>query len=384
MSTRDDPLFAPFQLRDLTLRNRIVMSAMTRGFSPGGIPGQDVANYYRRRAQGNVGLIITEGVGVDHPAALGAGSMNEQHIPMLHGDAALQGWRRVVEAVHAAGGLIFPQLWHMGPIRQPGSGPVPHAPSCRPAGLWGPQKGLVSMPAAYREAMQNPTHPMSEAEIADVIAAFGRSAANARAAGFDGVAIHGAHGYLIDSFFWHETNQRTDVWGGDLRARARFGAEVVRSVRRAAGPQMPIMLRYSQWKLQDYVGYLTRAPEELGAMLGLLADAGVDVFDVSTRRYHEPVFAGSPLTLAGWTRKLTGKPSMAVGGIGLQKDLQGPFENGSEAADNLPDVRARIASGEFDLLAVGRSLLGDPDWVGKVERGEPLSRFNLQSFATLE
>jgi len=159
--------------------------------------------------------------------------------------------------------------------------------------------------------------------------------------------------------------------------RARFGAEIVRSIRRAVGPGLPVMLRFSQWKLQDYSGYLVRTPGELESLLRPLTDAG-------TRRYQEPAFADSPLTLAGWTRKLSGKPCIAVGGIGLQKDLPGTFENGSESLDNLPDVRSRIGSGEFDLIAVGRSILGDPDWALKVERGEPFQRFNLQSFATLE
>ena len=219
------------------------------------------------------------------------------------------------------------------------------------------------------------TEPMSESEIADVIAAFGRSAANAKAIGFDGIAIHGAHGYLIDSFFWQETNHRADRWGGDVAARTEFGAEVVRSIRRAIGPDLPIMLRFSQWKLQDYDGQTVSGPAQLETMVGILADAGVDIFDASTRRYQVPAFAGSPLTLAGWTKKLSGKACMAVGGVGLQKDLQGTFENGSEAFDNLGDVRSRIANGEFDLVAVGRSILGDPDWVNKVERREPLQRF---------
>jgi len=379
-----DPLLTSFDLRGLTLRNRIVMSPMTRGFSPGGVPGQNVADYYARRAQRKVALIITEGVGVDHCAALGAGSMNENDVPVLHGDAPIAGWRRVVDAVHAAGGLIFPQLWHMGPIRQANSGPSPEAPSCRPSGIWGPTGGMAPMPPAYLQAMMPPTRAMDEREIADVIAGFGRSAANAKAIGFDGIAIHGAHGYLIDSFFWHETNQRTDAWGGDIGARARFGAEIVRAIRRAVGPDMPIMLRFSQWKLQDYNGRLVRTPAELDSMLGILTEAGVDVFDASTRRYQEPAFADSPLTLAGWTKKLSGKPCMAVGGVGMQKDLQGTFENGSDALDNLSDVRSRIAGGEFDLVAVGRSILGDPDWVLKVERRTPLQRFNLQAFATLE
>jgi 2,4-dienoyl-CoA reductase-like NADH-dependent reductase (Old Yellow Enzyme family) len=384
MTIQDDPLLSPFQLRGLKLRNRIVMSPMTRGFSPNGVPGPNVAGYYARRAERKVGLIITEGAGIDHPAALGAGSMNEQNVPVLHGDAALAGWRRVVDAVHAADGLIFSQLWHMGPIRQANTGPAPTAPSCRPSGLWGSSQGLASMPPEYVSKMLSPTKPMTESEIAEVIDAYGRTAANAKAAGFDGIAIHGAHGYLIDAFLWHVTNQRADRWGGDLAARARFGAEVVRSIRRAVGPDLPIMLRYSQWKLQDYNGYLARTPAELASMLHPLTDAGVDIFDASTRRFEDPAFADSLLTLAGWTKKLSGKPCMAVGGVGLQKDLPGTFENGSESTDNLPGVRARIAGGEFDLIAVGRSILGDADWVIKVERREPFQRFNLASFATLE
>ncbi len=384
MTFKEDPLLTPFQLRHLKLRNRIVMSPMTRGFSPDGVPGQNVADYYERRAERNVGLIITEGTGVDHPAALGAGSMDEQNVPVLHGEAPLAGWRRVVRAVHAAGGLIFPQLWHMGAIRKANSGPSPEALSCRPSGLWGPATGLASMPPAYVNTMLAPTDAMTDSEIGDVIDAFGRSAANAKAIGFDGIAVHGAHGYLIDTFFWHETNRRADGWGGDLAARARFGAEVVRSIRRAVGPDLPIMFRFSQWKLQDYNGYLARTPAELESMLRPLTDAGVDIFDASARRYQEPAFEDAPLTLAGWTKKLSGKPCMAVGGVGLQKDLPGTFENGSESVDNLPDVRARLASGEFDLIAVGRSILGDPDWVNKVERSEPFRRFNLDSFATLE
>src|SRR5581483_4453846 len=106
------PLFQPLTVRKLTLRNRIVMSAMTRSFSPGGVPGEDVAAYYARRAENDVGLILTEGVGVDDAAAL-----DNPRIPVMHGAAALAGWKRVTERVHAAGGLIFPQLWHQGVLR---------------------------------------------------------------------------------------------------------------------------------------------------------------------------------------------------------------------------------------------------------------------------
>ena len=214
---------------------------------------------------------------------------------------------------------------------------------------------------------------MTDSEIADVIAAFARSAADARDIGFDGIAIHGAHGYLVDSFFWHETNRRTDAWGGPtLAERAHFGVELVKAIRNAVG-DIPIMFRYSQWKLQDYEGRLANNPSELESLLGPLSDAGVDIFDASTRYYHLPAFEGSALTLAGWTKKITGKPTSAVGGIGLSKELKESFTGAVEVNDNIGDVEARIDAGEFDLASVGRSILADPAWVEKVRKGEPLN-----------
>jgi 2,4-dienoyl-CoA reductase-like NADH-dependent reductase (Old Yellow Enzyme family) len=377
-------LFSPLKIRNLLLPNRVVMSPMTRQFSPGGVPGQNVADYYRRRAEGGVGLIITEGTGIDHPAAIGAGSMGEHNIPVLHGQAALEGWRNVVNAVHAAGGRIFPQLWHMGVIRQANTGYFPEAPSSGPSGVWGPEGRITSVSPQYLQSLGALPPPLTDSEILAVIEGYARSAANAREVGFDGIAIHGAHGYLIDTFLWGETNLRRDRWGGDLQRRTTFAVEVVKAMRRAVGADMPIMLRFSQWKLQDYHGRIANTPAELETILGPLADAGVDLFDASTRRYQEPAFADSPLTLAGWTKKLSDKPTMAVGGIGLVKDLPGTFENGSDVANNVPDVARRIEAGEFDLAAVGRSLLGDAHWLQKVRNGEPLQRFELKSFATLQ
>jgi 2,4-dienoyl-CoA reductase-like NADH-dependent reductase (Old Yellow Enzyme family) len=382
MTQSIESLFQPLALGKLTLSNRFVMSPMTRCFSPGGVPGENVADYYRRRAEAGVGLVTTEGVGIDHPSAIGSGSMGEQNVPVMYGEAALAGWKRVVAAVHAAGGLIFPQLWHMGVIRLEGTGPVPQAPSLRPSGLWG-RAGQTSMSPEYLERMLPPTQPMSESGIADVIAAYGRSAAHAKAVGFDGIAIHGAHGYLIDSFFWHETNQRTDRYGGDIAARARFGAEVVKAIREAVGPELPIIFRFSQWKLQDYQACSAQTPQELERLLAPLAAAGVDVFDASTRIFSTPAFAGSDMTLAGWTRKLTGKLSMAVGGVGLNKDLPSSFAGGTEAINNLDQVLARFEKGEFDLVAVGRSLLMDAEWTQRARRGQPFKPFRLEAYGEL-
>lgn len=378
------PLFAPLQLRSTRLRNRIVMAPMTRNFAPDGVPGPDVAAYYRRRAEAETGLIITEGVGIDHPAALGEAGIGESDLPDMHGAAALAGWRHVVEQVHEAGGVIFPQLWHQGPMRMAGTGRNPGVASSRPSGLWGPAGGLTSSPPEYVEKMLAPTAPMSETEIADVIAAYARSAAHARDLGFDGIALHGGHGYLLDSFMWAETNRRTDMWGGDRARRSRFAAEVVKAVRAAIGPDLPILYRFSQWKQQDFKARLAHTPQELEEILAPLADAGVDVFDASVRYFHRAEFPGSELNLAGWARKVTGKLSMTVGGVGLDNGYyDARAKGGSNANNNLIWLAERFARGEFDLVGVGRSLLHDAGWARKARNGGPFLPFDQKSLGTL-
>lgn len=379
------PLFQPITLRGLTIPNRLAMAPMTRSFSPGNVPGAAVADYYRKRAEGGTGLIVTEGVGIDHPAAIGAGSGNETRVPLLHGEAALEGWRAVTKAVHEAGGRIFPQLWHQGVFRIEGTGPYPDAPSLRPSGLWGPDGGFSTVSRDYIARVIKPTRPMTGEEIADVVHGFARSAKNARDVGFDGIAIHGASGYLVDSFFWSGTNRRTDRYGGDMAARATFGAEVVRAVREAVGNDMPILFRFGQWKQQDFNARIAETPDELGVLLRALAEAGVDLFDASTLYFSAPAFEGSDLPLAGWAKKLSGKPSMAVGGVGLSESLFESSETGGAAVENnFYDAAARIERGEFDMLALGRALIADWEWPKKVFRGEatlPYSRGMLGSLA---
>jgi len=372
-----DILFSPFSIGKVRLDNRIVMAPMTRNRSPGGVPNDAVIAYYRRRAEAGVGLIVTEGVGIQHGSALGGGSMKERDVPFLYGDAALAGWRAVVDAVHGAGGRIFPQLWHMGPIREDGTGPYPQVPSSRPSGLWGPAGRRSTVPDDYVARVLPERKAMTDGEIADVIAAFADAARNAVLTGFDGIAIHGAHGYLIDAFLWAETNRRNDRWGGDLAGRSAFAAAVVSAIRGAVGGDVPIMFRFSQWKQQDYQALLARTPGELETMLRPLVDAGVDIFDASTRKFDMPAFDGSDLTLAGWARQLTGLPAMAVGGVGLDRDLYGSYAAGGSAGiDNLAGVRRRLTAGEFDLIGVGRALIADPQWARKAERGESFLPFD--------
>jgi len=343
-------LFTPFTIGPLTLPNRIVMAPMTRNFSPDGVPGPDVAAYYRRRAENGVGLIVTEGTVIDHPA-----STDSVRVPRFYGADALAGWSGVLAAVHGAGGRIFPQIWHVGMRRAPGTGPFPDAVSIGPSGI--NVKGEQAAPS------------MTADEIASVIDAYGRAAGNARRLGFDGVEIHGAHGYLIDQFFWDFTNKRTDEYGGDLVARTRFGADVIRACRRATAPDFPIVFRCSQWKGNHYDARLVTTPDDLARFLAPLADAGVDVFHCSTRRFWQPEFDGSDLNLAGWTKKLTGKPTISVGSVGLTDDFISWFGGAATGVRGIDDLIARLEAGEFDLVAVGRALIADPAWAAKIRDG---------------
>ena len=366
MSMSASPLFTPFSLGKLKLNNRVVMAPMTRSFAPGGVPGADVAAYYRRRAEKQVGLIITEGTVIDHPA-----STNDPRVPFFYGDAALAGWAKVVTEVHAAGGRIMPQIWHVGTVRKMGDQPNPQAPPIGPSGLFKPGIKVVE--------------PMSEAEIEAVIAAYGQAAAEAKRLGFDGVEIHGAHGYLIDQFFWEGTNQRSDRWGGDMLARTRFAVEVIKSCRSKVGPDFPIVFRYSQWKQQDYAARLATTPELLAKFLAPLSDAGVDVFHCSTRRFWEPEFEGSHLNLAGWTKKLTGKPVITVGSVSLDTDMFAAFRGKDAAITSIDKLIEMFARDEVDLVAVGRALLVDHEWAAKVheDRMQDLLPFSAASMKTL-
>jgi 2,4-dienoyl-CoA reductase-like NADH-dependent reductase (Old Yellow Enzyme family) len=303
------------------------MAPMTRQFSPDGIPGSNVAGYYRRRAENAVGLIVTEGTIINHPDA-----SNQANVPHFYGEAAMNGWAHVVSEVHEAGGRIIPQIWHMG------------------------AKGHVN--------------DYSEAEIATIVQEFAQAASEAKRVGFDGVEIHGAHGYLIDQFLYEKTNSRTDRYGGDMMARTRFAVEVIEACREVVGPEFPIVLRLSQWKSDDYQAKLAETPELLEQLLAPLVQAGVDIFHCSTRRFWEPEFEGSDLNFAGWTKKLTGKPTITVGSIGLDGDFTSLFTEGKGASNvGIDGLVQRLQNDEFDLVAVGRALLVDPEWAKKIQEG---------------
>ena len=368
-NNNSDKLFESFSTGGLSLKNRTVMAPMTRSFSPNYIPNKEVAEYYRRRAEGNVGLIITEGTFISHKAANGY-----DRIPAIYGEEALAGWKHVVDEVHAAGGKIAPQLWHVGSVRKEGTGPDKSVPAYSPSGLFKPgaKNGVA----------------MTQEDINEVVASFAQAALDSKNIGFDAIEVHGAHGYLVDQFFWEGTNQRTDGYGGSLENRARFAVEIVEAIRAAVGENFPIIFRFSQWKQQDYNAKLCQTPEELETFLSLLSHAGVDIFHASTRRFWLPEFEGSALNLAGWTKKLTNKPVITVGSVGLDSDFTGEGSkdlSGTSNPTGIDGLLDRLNNDEFDLVAIGRALLVDSEWVNKIrdKKDDEISPFNKEALMKL-
>ncbi len=347
-------LFAPLALRNLTVPNRFAMAPMTRQASPGGVPGPDVAEYYARRAAGGVGLIITEGVRLGDPTATGS-----QDIPTLVGAEALDGWRNVTSAVHRHGATIAAQLWHQGAERGDRDGVAPVSPS-----------GVNGLGEQMGRAL-------AADELPAVAQWYAEAARNAKDVGFDAVELHGAHGYLLDQFLWTRTNLRTDQYGGTLENRTRFPAEVIAAVRAAVGPDYPIIYRFSQWKGTDYNATLVDDPMQLQELLAPLVDAGVDALHPSTRRHYVPAFpdADPALTLAGWTKKVTGTPVIAVGSVGLQTAFRSEKPGQVIEPGPVDQLVEQFDAAEFDMIAIGRALLADPGWVNRLRTGT-LDGFN--------
>jgi len=361
-----NPMFKPFSFKGLSLPNRIVMAPMTRSQSPGGVPTDEVAAYYAKRAAADIGLIITEGTMINR-----GGASNDPNIPEFCGEKPLAGWQKVADDVHQAGGKIAPQIWHMGLVRKPGTGLYPDAASDSPSGITHRGKLVAEIP--------------SDSDVADMVMAYADAAGNAAKLGFDTVEIHGAHGYLVDQFFWNVMNIREDKYGGGLTERANFAAEIIRECKKQMPADMPLILRFSQWKQQDYAARLADTPEKLESFLSVFVEAGIDILHCSQRRFWEPEFDGSDLNLAGWAKKLTGLPTISVGSVGLAGDFIGSFGGEGSKTAPLDMLYERMERGEFDLIAVGRAILQDPHWASKVKDGrmDELETFTASSLATL-
>jgi N-ethylmaleimide reductase len=333
-------LFEPCEFNGLRLANRIAMSPLTRARAASdGSPGPLQAEYYAQRA--SAGLLITEATAVAPEGRGGA------FIPGLWDDAHIAAWRLTTEAVHARGGKIFCQLWHAGRLSHSSlhaSGGAPVAPSAmRQPGKVFTEAGLVD----YDEA-----RALDLAEMDDIVEQFASAARRAKAAGFDGVEVHGAHSYLLDAFLRDMTNKRGDAYGGSIANRARLLLEVMAAVAKVFGPERtavrlsPIGHAYNAWD-SDPEPLFTHVVEGLNDLnIGWLdlveGDTGIS-------RQAEPSFDLSKL------RRLF---------------------KGVLIANNLYDLEmAKQARREntADIIAFGRPFIGNPDLVERLKAGAPLA-----------
>ena len=341
-------LFEPYKLKNLNLRNRVVMAPMTRNQSPGGIPTNEVVAYYSRRAKAEVGLIITEGIEVSHEA-----SSAYPNVPRLDTKEAREGWKRVVNGIKENGGSVIAQLWHCGGFRKLGMQPNPEVPGHTASGLVKPGKKVA--------------HEMTLEDIKQTINAYASDAKYCEEIGFDGVEIHGAHGYLIDNFFWEGTNIRDDSYGGSIEKRSQFVSEIIQAVRSNISKEFIVGLRFSQWKQHDFEAKLAHSTDDLKKVLLSPVESGLDYLHSSMRRFWESEFEGSEENLAYWTKKISNIPTIGVGSVGLDSDfidMTAPSKPASidKAIDD-------ISKEKYDLLAVGRALLSDHEWVLKMKEG---------------
>lgn len=368
-------LATPLQIGRIELKNRFVMPGMQRAWCRDGklLPG--MAEYYARRAAGGSALIIGEGCAVDHPS-----SIWDSRFPHLNTESR-DGWSACANAVHAEGGAMLLQLSHPGAFRSDSQALPGHSgPALSPSGL-------------YRRDGAN-GRAATITELAEIRASFVDAALHAQATGMDGIELHACHGFFLDQFLWAETNLREDGYGGDnIVARTTYPAEIVRAIRAATGKDFLISFRFSQWKEVDYAARIVDSAPELEAFLALLRSAGVDIFHPSTRRFHDRPWPGSEFSLAGWVKRLTDAPVIAVGSVGMTSDVM-TLLVGTESAridltENLGELASSFERGEFDMIAVGRAQIGDPAWVekalsGRISEIRPFDRDDLSEAIAME
>ena len=343
-------LFSPLTLKPgVTLANRLVMPAMQRGYCVDGAPTAELAAYYRRRVEGGVAMVIGESCAIDHPSA------TAQPTAARINTSTLPAWQACVQAVRDAGGHMLIQLWHEGALRMA-------------------DDDWTLSPSGLAHAHRRNGRAATLDELRAIRDSYITAARGAADIGATGVEVHAAHGYFLDQCLWSETNLRTDGYGGeDIRARGRLAAEIIAGIRAACGADFLISVRLSQWKEVDYEAKIAANPEALAALLDLFKSAGVDLIHASTRRFWLPEWEHDPRGLAGWVRALSGIPVIAVGSVGLDTDVMTSLRDGAESqlrvVESLAVLETKLAAGEFDLVAVGRSLIADPDWVNKVRDG---------------
>ena len=359
MSTH--PLVEPVTVAGLELANRIAVAPMSRVSTAGnGVPTDTMVDYYAEYARGGFGLVVTEGTYTDH-----AHSQAYRNQPAIVTDEQVRAWARVADAVHREGGRVFLQLMHAGALvqgnhhRDAAIAPSAVRPKGRMLRGYGGE-GPYGLP-----------RPATLVDIEEAVAGFAASAARARAAGFDGVEVHGANGYLLDQFLTTYTNLRTDRYGGTVENRARLHVEVIAAIRAAAGPDFPVGVRVAQTKVND-LEYRWSGPAEAEAVFRSIGAAGPAYVHVASEGAHwdETSFLAPGVSITGVARRATGVPVIANGGMHDQ------------------DLGARLLDdGHADMVALGLGAIANPDWPRRLAAGEafaPFDRGMLKPEVTIE
>ncbi|WP_456280369.1 NADH:flavin oxidoreductase [Cupriavidus sp. JZ107] len=336
-------LFDRLDINGIALPNRLVVAPMTRiSATPEGVPTPVMVDYYAGFARGGFGLIVTEGTYTDRAYAQGYAGQ-----PGLTDIEQARAWRAVTDAVHDAGGRIFVQLMHAGALSQANRfrdetvGPSAITPK-------GKQMGVYRGNGPYRTPRAIEPH-----EIDAAIDGFAEAARLARdIAGFDGIEIHGANGYLLDQFLTDYTNRRNDAWGGAIGQRIRLAEQTARAVRAAVGDAFPVGVRISQGKVNDFTHKWAEGAEGAAIVFGTLAATGIDFLHVTEFEAWQPAFPGDTRTLVQHARLAA--PHLTV-------IANGSLHDPARAQDALADGA--------DLVALGRGALANPDWPMRVAKG---------------
>jgi len=336
----DDILFSPFKLNNFTLKNRIGVAPMTRMSSPGdSIPRQDVLEFLVRRAQNGAAIVYTEAIVTDYESAQGYPKQAR-----LITQRQIEAWKPVVEAIRKEGAVSIMQMFHCGRMAWPEINPANRA--IAPSAISPRQKNPLTS-----ESYPVPDE-MSAFDIEHVITGFVETARGAIAAGFDGIEVHGAHGYLINNFLSSYSNRRTDEYGGSGENRYRFAHEIIQAVRQIVPPDRLLTFRISNWGVADMEVSLFEEKSEWQEIIKMLSREPIDAISVSTYDHSAKAF-GTDQTMARITREVTDLPIMICGKI----------YDRATAEDALNDA---------DIILSAKSILLNPNWIDDIRQGKKL------------
>jgi 2,4-dienoyl-CoA reductase-like NADH-dependent reductase (Old Yellow Enzyme family) len=345
-------LFETVTLGNTTLDNRVGVAPMTRiSATSEGLVTDQMVLYYTSFARGGFGLIITEGTYIDDKY-----SQTYFDQPGIAYDEQAQAWKKIVDSVHQAGAKIFMQLQHTGSLSQ---GNRFTQETIAPSAIQ--PKGEQLTFYLGEGPFLTPREATKE-EITEVVTRFVNAAKRAQSAGFDGIEIHGANGYLLDEFLTDYTNQRTDEYGGSTENRVRLLVEVSKAVREAVGKDFTIGIRISQAKVNDYTHKWAGKEQDAEIIFGQLGQAGIDYIHVTEHEAWKPAFDTSEASLASLAKKYGRVPVIANGHL-----------------EDLERARKIIENGEADVITLGKGALANHDWVNKVKNGEPLAEFKPEA-----